>query len=106
MIQLFFGSLESVNNWSIIVFRDTIKYNFYEVKYEDLANNPQAAIKKIFNFLKVELPLDFLEKLNTLKASSSFKQNKYKTGIYLSRHFDEYFSQKEKNMINALLFFI
>ena len=77
--------------------------NFYEVKYEDLVENAQTTIEKIFEFLNIELPLNFFEKLNTLKASSSFKQNKDKTGIYLSRHFDKYFSQKEKNMINALL---
>lgn len=77
--------------------------NFYEIKYENLVADTKEEINKLFSLLGLELENDFYAKINNLKSSSSFTKNKNKSGVFVSKNFNEYFTAKEQSAINFLL---
>ena len=65
-------------------------HRFFEVRYETLLAQPEATLKKIFDFLEVETPLNFAPQLPSFKNNNC---NKWKTA----------FSDSEKALIGPIL---
>jgi len=79
------------------------KNNFFDLKYENLVENPNESIREIFKFLELEIKSDdFFDKVNKLKPRSSFDKKKEK-GIYFSKNFDKYFNEKEKRDVCSII---
>jgi len=76
--------------------------DFFEVKYEDLVDNPEEEMKKIFNFIGINtLPDNFKYSIETVMGTSSFQKGQ--KGLYKSSHFESFFNNDEREIINYFL---
>ncbi|MFB6181768.1 MAG: sulfotransferase [Candidatus Magasanikbacteria bacterium] len=76
-----------------------------EIKYADLTNDTLKTVNKVFDFLEVEKKNRyFLDQLDQLSSSnSSFSSTRNKSGVYHSKHFEDYFDKEDKEKINIML---
>ena len=64
----------------------------------------EEVVNKIFKFLKLgEAGRDFFKKVTTIPSFSSFFK-KERSGIYKSKHFQEFFGDEERRLVNGLMY--
>jgi len=74
-----------------------------DVTYEELAQNTEESVRRIMSFIGVnDLAGDFWQSLGKLSGTSSFGQQDG-VGIYISRNFENFFTDKQKKNLNGLL---